>query len=381
MADRPEQSGPVAVYGATGYTGRLVASELERRGADFVLAGRNAGKLDALAARLGEDVPTAAVALEDGPGLRELLEPCAAVIACAGPFTAHGEPVLAAATDTGTHYVDTAGEQPFIELAFDAYGRRAESAGAIVVSAMGFDYAPGDMIAALTAAGIEKPDEVVVAYSVRRFEMSRGTMRSGLRIMGSGDVEYRDGAWRPASGSVDRGTFDFPPPVGPQRVIRYPSGEPITVPRHVPTRNVSSLFSAESVLPSSHLVRAAPVLMPAIQLAMRTPLRRAGELVIDRLPEGPDEEARRAARFMIVCEVRKGTTRRRGVVRGSDVYGLTAFTTAHGALLAASPGYERGGALAPSQAFDPGDFLTALAEYGVDHEVDPLPEPVQAREG
>ena len=66
--------------------------------------------------------------------------------------------------------------------------------------------------------------------------------------------------------------------------------------------------------------------------------------MIDRLPEGPDEEARRAARFMIVCEVRKGTTRRRGVVTGSDVYGLTAFTTAHGALLAASPGYERSGA-------------------------------------
>ena len=121
-----------------------------------MLAGRNADRLDALAAGLGGDVPTAAVALEDGPGLRELLEPCAAVIACAGPFTAHGEPVLAAATDAGTHYVDTTGEQPFIELAFDAYGR-AESAGGIVVPAMGFDYAPGDMIAALTAAGIEKP--------------------------------------------------------------------------------------------------------------------------------------------------------------------------------------------------------------------------------
>jgi short subunit dehydrogenase-like uncharacterized protein len=380
MAERPDQSGPVAVYGATGYTGRLVAAELKRRGADFVLAGRNAGKLDALAARLGGDIPTAAVPLDDGPGLRDLLEPCAAVIACAGPFTAHGEPVLAAATDAGTHYLDTTGEQPFIELALDAYRRRAERAGSIVVPAMGFDYAPGDMIAALTAAGIEKPDEVVVAYSLRGFGMSRGTMRSGLRIMGSGDVEYRDGAWRPASGSVDRGTFEFPPPVGPQRAIRYPSGEPITVPRHVATRTVSSVFSAESVLPSAHLARAAPVFMPAIQLAMRTPLRRVGELAIDRLPEGPDEESRRATRFMIVCEVRKGGTRRRGVVTGSDVYGLTAFTTAHAALLAAAPGYERRGALAQSQAFDPDDFLAALDEFGVDHEVDPLREPVQAQQ-
>jgi short subunit dehydrogenase-like uncharacterized protein len=381
MAEPAEQSGPVAVYGATGYTGRLVAEELMRHGADFVLAGRNAAKLDALAARLGGDVATAAVPLDDARGLRELLEPCAAVIACAGPFTVHGEPLLAAATDSGTHYLDTTGEQPFIELAFDAYGRRAERAGGIVVPAMGFDYTPGDMIAALTAAGIDAPDDVVVAYSVRGFGMSRGTMRSGLRIMGGSDVEYRDRAWRPASGNVDRGTFDFPPPVGPQRVIRYPSGEPITVPRHVATRTVSTLFSAESALPSSHLARAAPVLMPALQLAMRTPLRRVGELAIDRLPEGPEEEARRATRFMIVCEVRKGGTRRRGVVTGSDVYGLTAFTTVHGALVAADPGYERRGALAPSQAFDPGDFLAALAEVGVDHEVEPVPEPVQAREG
>ncbi|MGH2992613.1 MAG: saccharopine dehydrogenase family protein, partial [Solirubrobacterales bacterium] len=311
------------------------------------------------------------VSLDDAAGLRELLEPCAAVIACAGPFTAHGEPVVAAAAETGTHYLDTTGEQEFMRMVFDRYGELASRGGAILVPAMGFDYVPGDMIAALTAAGMGALDELALAYSVKGFGMSRGTMHSGLRIIGGGGVEYRDRELRPTSGSVDRGTWEFPPPVGTQRMIRYPGGEQITVPRHVDARSVSTMFSAATVLPSARLAPAAPVLMPLMRLAMRTPLRRAGDALITRLPEGPDEEARRASRFMISCEARAAATRRRATITGADVYGLTAFAIVHAALLAAAPGYEARGALAPSQAFDPEDFLSSLAEFGVDYEVDP----------
>jgi len=379
MAERLEQSGPVAVYGATGYTGRLVAEELRRRGANFVLAGRNAQRLEALASSLGSGIPTAAVSLNDASGMRELLDPCAAVIACAGPFALHGEPVVAAAAETGTHYLDTTGEQDFMRTGFDRYGDRASESGAILVPAMGFDYVPGDMIAALTAAGMGSLDEIALAYSVRGFGMTRGTMHSALRIIGAGsDVEYRDDAWRPASGGVDRGSWEFPPPVGAQRMVRYPGGEQITVPRHVETRNVSTMFSAATVMPSARLAPAAPALMPLMQLAMRTPLRRAGDVLIDRLPEGPSEDARRASRFMIACEARAGTIRRRGTVTGADVYGLTAVTIVRGALLAAAPGYEHRGALAPSQAFDPEQFLSSLGESGVEYDVEPLPEKATA---
>jgi short subunit dehydrogenase-like uncharacterized protein len=378
MPERVNQSGPIAVYGATGYTGRLVAEELQRRGAEFVLAGRSAEKLETLAARLGGEVRTAAVTLDDAAGLRALLEPCAAVIACAGPFTAHGEPVVAAAAETGAHYLDTTGEQPFIQMTLERYGESATRSGAILVPAMGFDYVPGDMIAALTAAGMGRLDELVLAYSVRGFGMSRGTMHSGLRIVTGSDVEYRDGALRPTTGSVDRGTWEFPPPIGSQRMVRYPGGEQITVPRHVDVRSVSTMFSAASLLPTARLAPAAPALMPMFRLGMRTPLRRAADLLIERLPEGPSPEARRASRFMITCEARAGGTRRRGTVTGVDVYGLTAVTTVRGALIAAAPGYGERGALAPSQAFDPAEFLSALGEAGVDHEVETLPQAAPA---
>ena len=204
MNDPPSQTGPVAVYGATGYTGKLVAAELRRRGAEFVLAGRSAPKLEIIAEDVG-GAETRAVGIDDAAGLRALLEPCAAVIACAGPFQLHGEPILAAAADTGTHYIDTTGEQPFMRMVFEQYGERFSESGAAAVTAMGFDYVPGDMIAALTAAGLGPLDELTLAYWTRGFGASRGTTMSALGMIDGSDVEWRDDALRPAPQSVGRG--------------------------------------------------------------------------------------------------------------------------------------------------------------------------------
>ncbi len=90
MALLNRQDGPIALYGATGYTGRLVAAELAAAQADFVLSGRNQGKLDALAEELEGKPAVQAAALDDQVALRSLLSDCAAVIDCAGPFIRHG---------------------------------------------------------------------------------------------------------------------------------------------------------------------------------------------------------------------------------------------------------------------------------------------------
>ncbi|MEO8092336.1 MAG: saccharopine dehydrogenase NADP-binding domain-containing protein [bacterium] len=370
MAAGRSAADTIAVYGATGYTGRLIAAELRRRGVDFVLAGRSAAKLEVVAEDVG-GAPTQAVALDDPRGLRELLEPCAAVIACAGPFQLHGEPVLAAAVDSSTHYIDTTGEQPFMRKVFDSYGDRAADAGVVAVTAMGFDYVPGDMIAALTAEGMDTLDELVLAYHAAGFGGSRGTALSAIGMMAGGDVEWREGALEPASQSVSRGDFDFPEPIGRQRMVRYPAGEHITVPRHVDTRRVRTMLNASMVMPHPRLAVAAPIAMPIAQLAVRSPLRRLLEAGVARLPEGPAPEQRRASRFCIVCEANRGAERAGGTITGRDVYGLTARTTVQAALECAQPGYERSGALAPSEAFDPRRFLEGLADFGVSYEVMP----------
>lgn len=372
-----DQTGPIAVYGATGFTGRLVTAELTRRGADFVLAGRSRERLDALAAEFG-GAETRAVSVEDHQGLRDLLEPCSAVIACAGPFVRNGEPVVAAAAATGTNYVDTTGEQPFMRTVFDRYGPQAERSGATLVPAMGFDYVPGDMIASLTAGEGGPFDDVTLAYCVLGMQPTRGTTRSALDMLAGGDFDFTGGELRPADRKISRGTFTFPEPAGEQRMTRYPAGEPITVPRHVDTRQVTMMLNATAVAPP----RAVPFLgatMPAFALAMRTPLHKLADRAIGRLPEGPGDATRASNTWTIVCEATPAQgAKRRGVVSGPDVYGLTAKTTVEGALRLSAPDYERPGALAPSEAFDPADFLGALAGAGVTHSVEERPVEVPA---
>jgi short subunit dehydrogenase-like uncharacterized protein len=364
----PEQSGPIAIYGATGFTGGLIAHELRKRGADLLIAGRNRGKLDALSEELG-GVPVAAVPLGDPAGLRRMLEPCPVVAACAGPFTLHGEPLVAAAVETGTHYLDTTGEQPFMRMAFDRYGERAVASGAALVPGMGFDFAPGDLIAALTAEGMGPLEEIVLAYCVHGFAPTHGTALSALEIMRGGDVVWSAGDWRPAPRSADGGRWRFPEPIGEQRMLRYPAGEQITVPRHVETARVRTLLNGMVVPP--RLMPLAAASSPLLGAAMRTPLRRAAGALIRRLPAAPSERHRRASRFIISCEARSKSASRRGTVRGGDVYGLTAASLAHGALLCANPSYDRSGALAPAQAFDAASFLAALSGFGLTTEVEP----------
>jgi short subunit dehydrogenase-like uncharacterized protein len=375
------QRGPIALYGATGYTGRLVAAELAACGAEFTLSGRSRSKLEALAEELGRQAPVHPAALDDPGALRSLLDDCAAVIDCAGPFTLHGEPVLRAAIDTGTHYLDTTGEQSYMDKVFRRYGAEAERRSVAAIPAMGFDYVPGDMLASLTAEGMGKLEQISLAYAWVGFTPTRGTARSGLEIAKGGDVEYQDGAWRPATGSLNRGVFDFGEPIGRQRMIRYPTGEQITVPRHVKTRSVRTSFTAASVSLNPRFAALTPYIMRPFGLVLRTPVRRALEAAISRLPEGPSESDRRAVRFKIVCDAHSRTSSRRGMITGADVYGLTAAAIARGAVIAASRGFHERGALAPSQAFDRTEFLTALERFDVRWELEAPREPSAAPVG
>jgi short subunit dehydrogenase-like uncharacterized protein len=373
------QQGPIAVYGATGYTGRLVSAELARAGAELVLSGRDRSKLDALASEIEGEVAVKAATLDDPVSLRTLLADCSVVVDCAGPFGHYGEPVLAAAVETGTHYLDSPGEQPYIKMAFERYGPGASEAGVAVIPAMGFDYAPGDMIASVTAADMGELDEICLSYNWQAFTPSRGTARTTLEIMRGDGVEWREGAWVDVSGGAGRGTYEFPAPTGRRHMIWYPAGEQITVPRHIQTRNVRTTINAGGFSNE----RLAPIFAAMVRpagLAMRTPLKRLAEAAISRLPEGPSAEQRGRMLWTIACEARRGEVERRGLISGRDVYGLTAAALCQGAMIAARRGFKGCGALAPSQAFDPKDFLAGLDRFDVRWTVEgvELPLPVEA---
>lgn len=365
--------GPIVVYGATGYTGRLVKQELDAAGADYVLAGRSRERLEAMA----DGAPVHVASVGDPPSLRAMLDGAAALINCAGPFTRAGEPVVRAAVEAGVPYVDSTGEQSFMRMVFDRYDAEARHRGIPLIPACGFDYVPGDCIARIAARGHEPLDELVLAYSVQGFGMSRGTMRSALEMLKGGSaVEYRDGDWRPASGGVFRSSFDFGPPIGRAPVGPYPAGEAITVPRHTGVGTITTVLTIRSAFPGP-LVPVAPYAMPLLAQALKTPLRGALDRAIGALPEGPPEDERRAARWTIVAQGRTASGEvSRATVRGRDVYGLTARALVWAAGRIADPGYGRAGALGPAAAFDPEEMLGALADFDVEWQADAEPAAV-----
>jgi short subunit dehydrogenase-like uncharacterized protein len=362
-------AGAIVVYGASGYTGRLVAREAARRELPLVLAGRDAARLHAVARELPADPPVRVAALDDRDALRHALGDCDVVINCAGPFTRLGEPVVRAAVETGTHYVDTTGEQTHMRRVYDRFDDAAQAAEVALVPAAGFDYVQGDMISRLAARGVEPLSELVIAYAVSGFGATRGTLHSALEMVRSGGLEYRDGSLRPAGGGPRRARFAFPEPVGRQAMAPYPSGEVLTVPRHTRTRNVVSLISASAFAAPGVPGELVALAMPAAGLAMRTPLKAVVDLIVDRLPEGPAEADRRASRFTIVAVARGEDGRTgHGVIRGGDVYGLTAVTAVHSAALLADGSFAGPGAHSPASAFDPVEFLDHLGDHGVTYE-------------
>jgi len=96
------------IYGATGYTGQLVSEQAKRAGLDFVVAGRDAAKVGALADEL--DVTPRVFSVEDAEGMRSALYGCTAILNCAGPFARTARPIMEACLDASVHYLDITAE-------------------------------------------------------------------------------------------------------------------------------------------------------------------------------------------------------------------------------------------------------------------------------
>jgi short subunit dehydrogenase-like uncharacterized protein len=232
-----------------------------------------------------------------------------------------------------------------------------------LVSGMGFDYLPGDLICAVAADGAGPLEELIVAYAIRGFTATRGTTRSALLMLAQGSARE---LLRPPLRH-----FDYPPPLGRQAVAPYPAGEAVTVPLHVDTGKVTPVITATTFAPHPRLAPAVGMLTAPVGLAMRSRRVRAlADRAIDRLPEGPADTAREAVGWSVTAEARPrgGAAPRRATARGTDIYGITAVTTVEGALRMAAPGFDRKGALAPAQAYDARSFLDALAPHGVTYD-------------
>lgn len=150
------------IYGASGYTGKLIAREAVRRGLRPILAGRRAETFASLAEELG--CPTRVFSLDQPEEIAQALSDVAAVAHCAGPFSATARPMMDACIAAGAHYLDITGEIEVIEAGHDRH-ERAAAAGIAMMPAVGFDVVPSDCLAATLAAELPKATHLQLAFT------------------------------------------------------------------------------------------------------------------------------------------------------------------------------------------------------------------------
>jgi short subunit dehydrogenase-like uncharacterized protein len=139
------------LFGATGYTGRLVARHLAGRqagGARFrwALAGRSPKRLAAVRDEIGApEVPIMVADTGDPPSLLAMAESAAAVITTVGPYQLYGSGLVAACTASGADYLDLCGEPGWMRAMIEEHSAQAQQTGARVLFSCGFDSLPSEL--------------------------------------------------------------------------------------------------------------------------------------------------------------------------------------------------------------------------------------------
>ncbi|MFK3890447.1 saccharopine dehydrogenase family protein [Sphingomonas sp. NPDC079357] len=156
----------IILFGATGFTGKLVAEYLARRDPDglrWAIAGRDVAKLATVLDDLAIDVPAVVADSDDAVALEGMCRRASVVISTVGPYQLHGSKLIAACAATGTAYVDLCGEPAWMRRMIDAHHEEAQRSGARIVFSCGFDSIPFDLgvltlqEAALTRFGTPVP--------------------------------------------------------------------------------------------------------------------------------------------------------------------------------------------------------------------------------
>jgi len=170
------------IYGATGYTGRLVALEARRRGFAPILAGRDEARVREIAAI--EGLRYRVFDLQDPERIDRSMKDIDVVLNCAGPFSRTAVPILESCLRSGTHYLDLAGEiDDFERIA--GYDQEAQATNIMLMPGVGFDVVPSDCLALYVSKKVQRPRSLLIAISALG-GMSRGTMKTAVEGIGKG---------------------------------------------------------------------------------------------------------------------------------------------------------------------------------------------------
>jgi short subunit dehydrogenase-like uncharacterized protein len=361
-------AGRIVLFGATGYTGDLTARALVERGAKPVLAGRSRDKLEALAGELGAELETAVADVAAPDTVRALVERGDVLISTVGPFARFGDAAVEAAIDAGATYIDSTGEPPFIRRVFENWGPRAEPAGAALLTAMGYDWVPGNLAGALalTEAG-EAATRVETAYfTTGPFGPSGGTKASTAGAIIEPGYAYRDG--QIVIERAAKRVKEFDVDGRSRQALSAAASEHYTLPRSFPrVREVDAYLgwfgSRSRAMSIGSAVTSAITRLPGARSAIGAITERA----IKGSTGGPSAEQRAQAGSHIVgiATDAAGTPLARVELAGVDGYDFTAGMLAWAAMRAAETPIEKTGALGPIEAFGLEALEQGAADAGI----------------
>ncbi len=182
----------LVLYGATGFTGRLVADYLSAAGpADlrWAIAGRSADKLAAIQAELAAAAPDRSVEViladsGDPQSLAAMVSRARVVCTTVGPYLRYGLPLVEQCVEQGVGYCDLTGEVPFMRQSIDRFHERASETGARIVHACGYDSIPSDLGAWMVQQAMAErggaATRVVTYVGPSKGGASGGTVASGI---------------------------------------------------------------------------------------------------------------------------------------------------------------------------------------------------------
>jgi short subunit dehydrogenase-like uncharacterized protein len=177
------------IYGANGYTGRLIAREATKRGLKPLLAGRNRDEIDALAKEFG--LLRRVFELSNPTEIARNLDGVSVMLHCAGPFSRTAAPMLNACLDLNVHYLDITGEIDVFELCHRAHAR-AKRQGIVVLPGSGFDVVPTDCTAAMLKQSLPDATSLILAFEAGGGP-SPGTARTSVEGLRKGGRARIDG--------------------------------------------------------------------------------------------------------------------------------------------------------------------------------------------
>ncbi|TCP45079.1 short subunit dehydrogenase-like uncharacterized protein [Tamaricihabitans halophyticus] len=360
---------PVVVYGASGYTGRLICEYLREYNIPFTAAGRNKARIQAALDQIPgletveHDVLEVSHEVES---LSELFKDASVVCNTVGPFAEYGHEVVEACVRTGTHYMDSTGEQDWLIDSEEKYGARMAEQGLLLSPGIAQMYTIGEIAAniCLETPGLDTLDILVFwkgypTVASTQTILVNAAMSKAYHLVQDQYVEW----------PADAGVYDVVVPGQHETALALPWGgtsHPVWFRRDPRVANVKALggvFDRQLMQGVPMIVKAA--LEQVADLPEEEKLKVLHEQAAAVRDEMPPRENQRINTSLDSVHASGPAGRAHCVIHGTCNYKQTAVLNAYAAYSLLQQAPRRAGFASACQAFGHRELLGVLRAFGL----------------